>query len=228
MRARAVAAARRLLSLQTSGVVLPKHTLGQGAHAQRRQGRLPWALPAPAHVADPWGGPCGVLRRGLSEGLRGVAKQGDTVRLHFQMVRDDQVTILNTRRPGQEQPLEFTIGGELLPAFIEQMAVDMQVGQSKEVSLQASECFGEINEELIIQFRNSELPKEAQDQIKPGSEIEAMVNPESEDAGDAPPERKARGTVISHTDETTTVNFNHPLAGHGHKFFLQMISCKPK
>jgi len=138
----------------------------------------------------------------------GQAKAGDAVKVHYTGKLDDG-SVFDTSE-GSE-PLAFTIGvGEVIPGF-DQAVVGMRVGESREVTIQADDAYGERNEAL-----SQTLDR---DQVRLGVEPELGMNIEMH----APDGTVIPLTITEVTEKTVTLDANHPLAGLNLHFALQLV-----
>ena len=138
----------------------------------------------------------------------GQAKAGDAVKVHYTGKLDDG-TVFDTSE-GSE-PLAFTIGvGEVIPGF-DQAVVGMRVGESREVTIEADDAYGERNEALSQTVDR--------DQIRLGVEPELGMNIEMH----APDGTVIPLTITEVTEKTVTLDANHPLAGLKLHFAVQLV-----
>jgi peptidylprolyl isomerase len=128
-----------------------------------------------------------------------VAKQGDTVRVHYRGKLQDGSIFDETF---DREPLRFTIGGgELIPGF-EEAVVGMIPGDSKTTEVPVEKAFGPYLEERVV-----EVPKNnfARWNLEPA-------------VGERVPIPQPDGSpidviVTEVTESKVTVDFNHPFAG---------------
>ena len=138
----------------------------------------------------------------------GQAKAGDAVKVHYTGKLDDG-TVFDTSE-GSE-PLAFTIGvGEVIPGF-DHAVVGMRVGESREVTIEADDAYGERNEALSQTVDR--------DQIRLGVEPELGMNIEMH----APDGTVIPLTITEVTEKTVTLDANHPLAGLKLHFAVQLV-----
>jgi FKBP-type peptidyl-prolyl cis-trans isomerase 2 len=138
----------------------------------------------------------------------GQAKAGDAVRVHYTGKLEDG-TVFDTSE-GSE-PLAFTIGvGEVIPGF-DHAVLGMRVGESKEVTIQADDAYGERNEAL-----SQTLDRE---QFRLGVEPELGMNIEMH----TPDGTVIPLTITEVTEKTVTLDANHPLAGQNLHFAVQLV-----
>lgn len=104
-----------------------------------------------------------------------------------------------------EEPLVYTHGQQEILTKLEEQLVGMSVGDSKEVKLSAEEGYGPINDEAFRDVPTNEIPEEARN-------VGALLVRETPDGDEL--------TVRVHeiAGDTTTLDFNHPLAGQALRF----------
>ena len=136
------------------------------------------------------------------------AKHGDMVRVHYTGKLGD-----GTRFDSSEgrDPFEFTVGeGKVIPGF-EQAIVGMEPGDTKTVVVEAQEGYGERRDDLIAVVNRSELPSDLDP--KTGDRLEMRRS-----TGESLPV-----IVMESTDETVTLDANHPLAGEDLTFEIELL-----
>lgn len=137
------------------------------------------------------------------------AKAGDHVKVHY-TGRLQNGTIFDSSR--DREPLEFILGeGEVIPGF-EQAVIGMELGETKTVTIPAEEAYGPRRDDLLIEV--------GRDQVAPG--LELVVGQELQlrlqDGRIIPV------TVAALTEETVTIDANHPLAGEDLIFEIELIA----
>lgn len=136
------------------------------------------------------------------------AKLGDTVTVHYTGRLDDG-TVFDSS--ANRDPLQFTLGqGELIPGF-EEAVLGMAPGESKTETIPFDRAYGPYREEMVIEVERQQLPTE----IEPAVGQQLQVREES-------------GAVIpvvitDVTDESITLDANHPLAGEELTFDIQLV-----
>ena len=136
------------------------------------------------------------------------AKAGDTVRIHYTGTLDDGTEFDSS---AGRDPLEFALGGgQVIPGF--DSAVDgMAVGESKTVTIPVDQAYGERHDQLV-----QEVPKTA----LPG-EIEPAVGMRLQSRS---PEGHTMDLVVTEvSEESITVDGNHPLAGRSLTFAIELV-----
>ena len=136
------------------------------------------------------------------------AKSGDTVRIHYTGTLDDGTQFDSS---AGRDPLEFALGsGQVIAGF--DNAVDgMSVGEQKSVTIPPAEAYGERHEQLVQEVPTSALPDEIQPQV--GMQLQSQS-----------PEGQVMNLVVTEvSDESITVDANHPLAGQALTFAIELV-----
>jgi peptidylprolyl isomerase len=137
------------------------------------------------------------------------AKNGDTVKAHYTGTLDDG-TEFDSSSGGE--PLEFMLGsGQVIPGF-ESAVEGMEVGDSKSVRIEADDAYGPRHDQLIQEVPRSALP----DDLNP----EAGMTLQSK----TPDGNVTMMKVTEVTDESITVDANHPLAGEALIFDIELVA----
>jgi len=135
-------------------------------------------------------------------------KSGDTVRVHYTGTLDDGTQFDSSR--GAE-PLEFAMGQGQLIAGFESAVADLIPGESCTVTLSPEEAYGESNPAMIQDVPRRMMPEGVE--LQPGMVLQ----------GRADDGRVDNFTVVSFTEETVTLDANHPLAGKSLTFDIELV-----
>ena len=136
------------------------------------------------------------------------AKSGDTVRVNYTGRLDDG-TIFDTSVGGE--PLEFKIGdGQIIPDF-EEAVIGMSPGESKTVKIPSERAYGTHQKDLVIVVNRKEIPPK----IKPKVNQQLQLT--------HPDGHSFIVVVTDITEETITLDANHPLAGKDLTFDIQLV-----
>lgn len=136
------------------------------------------------------------------------AKSGDTVKIHYTGTLDDGTQFDSSA--GRE-PLEFTVGsGQVIPGF-DKAVEGMAVGDEKDVNIEPDDAYGPRQEEMMQEVPKSALPAE----LEPteGMNLQAQ----GQDG------QVINVTIASVSDDSITVDANHPLAGKALNFNIQLV-----
>lgn len=137
-----------------------------------------------------------------------AAEQGNTVRVHYSGFLNDG-TIFDSSL--EREPLEFTVGEQMVIAGFDAAVVGMEVGGTKTVAIPPAEAYGERDEQMVAVIERSRVPDDLD--AKPGAILQ-ITSPEGGDA---------QVVVTEVTDETITLDGNHPLAGKELIFELKLV-----
>ena len=136
------------------------------------------------------------------------AKSGDTVRIHYTGTLADGTQFDSS---AGRDPLEFSLGaGHVIPGF--DSAVDgMNVGESKTVTIEPDQAYGQRHDQLVQQVSRSALPDDMEPAV--GMHLQSQS-----------PEGQVMDLVVTEVDdETITVDANHPLSGHALTFEIELV-----
>jgi len=132
------------------------------------------------------------------------------VSLEYTLTVDGEVVDYSNK----EEPLEYIQGHDQIIPGLESALNGMVVGESKQVTVAASEAYGEVDEEAIIEVNRSDFPEEVPMEI--GTEVQV---------------RNMDGHVLdariaSISDDKVKLDFNHPLAGKDLQFDVTVVSLR--
>jgi peptidylprolyl isomerase len=135
------------------------------------------------------------------------AKNGNIVKVHY-TGKLEGGAVFDTSLEGGD-PVRFKIGeGKLISGF-EQAVIGMEPGESKTTTVPAEKAFGEHNKEKVLVMNRSQFPADVhvgqQFQIGGGDNNPNVVN------------------LTDVSEESVTVDANHPLAGHDLIFDIELL-----
>jgi peptidylprolyl isomerase len=136
------------------------------------------------------------------------AQKGDTVRVHYTgRLADGQV--FDSSEGGE--PLEFTLGaGQVIKGF-EDGVEGMTVGQEKQVEIESGDAYGERVEGLVQTI--------SREGLNLGEEPRVGMNLVMQ----LPDEQQIPVAVTEVTDDSITLDANHPLAGEKLIFDIKRV-----
>ncbi|MFQ5346841.1 MAG: peptidylprolyl isomerase [Rhodothalassiaceae bacterium] len=137
-----------------------------------------------------------------------TANTGDTVRVHY----------TGTLESGQEfdssrgrDPIAFELGKhQVIPGF-EEAVVGMEPGEKKTITIAAEEAYGPRREDLVFTLPQDQFPGDIK--LEKGLRVTGTTQ-EGQSIG---------MTVVDFTDETVTLDANHPLAGESLIFEIELV-----
>lgn len=136
------------------------------------------------------------------------SKNGDRVKVHYTgKLQDGQVF---DSSEGSD-PLEFTIGeGGIIPGF-EQGVLDMEIGESKKITIPPEAAYGQKRDELVVVMKKDEFPTDIKPEL--GQQLQLKQ-----------PDGNPINVVVSSMEEDeVTLDANHPLAGETLVFKVEMV-----
>ena len=135
------------------------------------------------------------------------AKKNDNVKVHYRgTFTDGEVFDSSAGR----EPLAFTVGaGQMIKGF-DQAVEGMELNEKKVVNIPAAEAYGERNEELMQEIPKSQLPADMDPQV--GQKLVASS-----------PQGQQEVLVAAVSDDTITIDVNHPMAGKELVFEIELV-----
>jgi FKBP-type peptidyl-prolyl cis-trans isomerase 2 len=135
-------------------------------------------------------------------------KDGDTVKVHYTgKFKDGTIFDSSVAR----EPLVFQMGaGQLIKGF-ESAVLGMEPGESKTVNIVPDEAYGPYLDELVQEVDCNEFPEGFQPE--PGMVLQ-FRQPDGE---------TNLATVIDVSESSMTLDGNHPLAGKGLTFEIELV-----
>ena len=137
-----------------------------------------------------------------------AAKTGDTVKVHYTGTLSDD-TEFDSSHGGE--PLEFTIGQNMVIPGFENGVVGMSPGESRKVSIPAQDAYGPYNNDLVAVVPRSQVPPELE------LSLGMVLQVRSTEGG------IARAIVRDITEADVTLDLNHPLAGQDLVFEIELV-----
>lgn len=136
------------------------------------------------------------------------AKSGDTVRIHYTGTLADGSVFDSSE--GRD-PLEFQLGsGQVIPGF-DTGVTGMEVGEKKTIHIPCADAYGEVNPQAMQAVPRADIPDHIP--LDLGTQLQMQ----------APNGQVVMVTVAEVTDETVTLDANHPLAGKDLTFALELV-----
>ena len=136
------------------------------------------------------------------------AMLGNTVKVHYRGTLGDGAEFDSSH--GRD-PIELTIGqGQVIPGF-EDALLGMAVGESKSVTIVSDDAYGPYRSELVQEVERAQIPTDIE------LEVDGALMVQGPDG------QAMRLIVKALTDETVTLDANHPLAGEDLTFELALV-----
>ena len=139
-------------------------------------------------------------------------KNGNTVRVHYVGTLDDGTEFDNSRT--RNSPLTCRVGaGQLITGF-DSALVGMKEGETKKISLEPADAYGDIIPEALQVIPKSRFPSGFNFGV--GETVQ----------GERPDGQAVRGLIEAVDDEQVTLNFNHPMAGKNLNFEIEVLKVE--
>ena len=139
------------------------------------------------------------------------ARNGDVVQVDYTGKLADG-TVFDSSA-GRE-PLEFTLGaGQVIPGF-EKAVFGMKVGEKKTATIPVEEAYGPYRDDMVAEISREKLPSDVTPEV--GQQLVVRQ----------PDGREIVVTITEVSDETVTVDANHPLAGKDLMFEIELVNIK--
>ena len=135
------------------------------------------------------------------------AKAGDKVKIHYTGMLEDG-TVFDTSR--NREALELTIGSGTVIRGLEDALVGMSVGETKELEVAPDDAFGQRREELVIQVKKEGFPAN----LDPEEGMSLKLK--------GPEDEEVPAVITEVSDDSITIDANHPLAGKDLTFFVEL------
>lgn len=134
-------------------------------------------------------------------------KQGDKVKIHYTGTLNDG-TVFDSSE-GRE-PLEFTIGNnQVIPGF-ENGVREMKLNEEKTIRIRPEDAYGQKNDKLVMKMQRDKFPKD----IETGGRL-LLKGPNGE---------QIPAHISDISEDSVTIDLNHPLAGKELNFRLRLVS----
>lgn len=138
------------------------------------------------------------------------AKAGDTVRVHYTGTLGDGARFDSSRE--RNEPLQFKLDGcSVIPGF-EKAVLGMSPGDSAKATIPSSEAYGERNDALVVTVSRQELPPRLDPKV--GQRLHTRNKEDGQ---------PITATITAVTDDSVTIDANHPLAGKELIFDIELV-----
>ena len=111
----------------------------------------------------------------------------------------------------EDSPLTFIIGRKEVIEGFDAAVIGMAQGETKTVIIQPEQAYGESKPNLIEEIKRADLPENLE--LREGKQLEVTQNDG----------RILRLMVNKVSEETVTLDANHPLAGKALTFVIEML-----
>jgi len=137
------------------------------------------------------------------------AKLGDIVAVEYIGTLDNGGVFDSSEMQGG--PLEFKVGGGQVLQGFEDAVVGMEIGDKKTIRLEPSEGYGEYSQNLIETIPRTSIPNH--ERLKEDTMLLVSL----------PDGSKMPASITAITEDTVTLDMNHPLAGEVLHFEIKVV-----
>lgn len=142
-----------------------------------------------------------------------TVKKGDRISIHYTGKLEDGTVFDSSESRG---PLEFTVGaGEVIPG-LEDGIIGMKPGESKTIRIPMEMAYGPRFEERVFQLGREKVPQGLAPEI--GQQLQMY-------RADGMP---ITVTVVGISENSLTMDCNHPLAGKALVFDTKLVNISPE
>ncbi len=138
-----------------------------------------------------------------------IVKENDQVSVHYTGTLDNGEVFDSSK--GRE-PLAFVVGAGQMIAGFDEAVEGMKLNEVKKVRMEASQAYGEVNEDMIQKIDRKQLPEE----LKPAVGQQLVSQ--------SPDGHEMVVTVTASDEDSITIDANHPLAGKALTFEIELVS----
>ncbi len=139
-----------------------------------------------------------------------TVKDGLVVSMEYKLTAEGEVLDSSD----EAGPLQFLAGyGNIIPGLESEMT-GMKIGESKNVTVQPADGYGEFDEEAFTDVPRSEFPADLK--LEEGMELHVTDEDGNHQAA----------YVAEFDDQTVKLDFNHPLAGAVLEFYVKVIALR--
>ena len=132
-----------------------------------------------------------------------------TAKVHYTGTLPDG-TVFDSSR--DREPFEFVLDAEQVINGFDAAVAAMAVGETKSVTIPVEDAYGPFHEEMVHEIAHSQFGEGVIPEV--GMQLQS-------EGGEGHPPMVATVTVV--TDETVTIDANHPLAGQDLTFEIELL-----
>jgi peptidylprolyl isomerase len=138
-------------------------------------------------------------------------KDGDTVKVHYTGKLENGEVFDSSKEKGA---FEFTVGDKAVIPGFEKGVVGMGVGDTKTIEIPPEEAYGAKQDELVVVVSKSDFPEDITPSVGQRLQIKQQ---------DGHP---VIVTITHLTEDSITLDANHPLAGYTLFFDVELVDIK--
>ena len=138
-----------------------------------------------------------------------MSEQGKKVTIAYTVKADNQII----DQTDETKPLSYIEGQNQIISGLETALKGLAAGDEKTVTVAPESAYGEHDPKAIVAIPNKNIQVE-------NAQVGMMVS------GKGPDGKPLNGKITALSDDKTTIDFNHPLAGQSLDFEVKVISVE--
>lgn len=138
-----------------------------------------------------------------------IVENGNTITVHYRGTLSDGKVFDSSE--GRD-PLGFEVGSGQVIAGFDNAVVGMNIGESKTITLNADQAYGQRNDDAVQEVSKERFPE--------GYSANVGETVTGQDGNG----QAFAARIIGEQEETVTLDFNHPLAGEDLTFEIELVS----
>jgi FKBP-type peptidyl-prolyl cis-trans isomerase 2 len=144
------------------------------------------------------------------------AKLGDCITVDYEGYLENGEIFESTKDAGE---LEFTLGTASVLIGLEEGMIGAAIGETREITISPEDAFGPHQKELIQELDKSVFGARSSE-LQTGMILHLTMPKDGKD-------QQIPATVIQLSDDTVTVDYNHPLAGQTLTYKVTLKTIRP-
>jgi peptidylprolyl isomerase len=137
------------------------------------------------------------------------AQMGDAVRMYYTAALENGTIAEGTP---EGEPFEFSVGDPSVREMFSKIILGMEEGDKRSVVLKPEDAFGVYHSDHIVEIGRDKFPPDTP--LDVGTQMEVQADPSG---------TPIDVVVKAVTDETVTLDANHPLAGKTIMLTVQLV-----
>lgn len=139
-----------------------------------------------------------------------TVQEGNTVEVHYVGTFEDGTEFDSSHSRGET--ISFKVGTGQMIAGFDAAVLGMSIGETKEVSLEPDQAYGDANPEHVKTYPREVFPAEVQ--LTEGVTV----------SGQNELGQPLIAKIMKVEDDTVLLDFNHPMAGKVLNFSIEMVN----
>jgi len=141
--------------------------------------------------------------------MSNTIKAGDTISVHYKGTLQDGTEFDNSY--DRQEPISFTAGaGQMIKGF-DNAVIGMTEGETKTFTFGSDEAYGQVFPDRMTEMPRTAFPDDFP--LEEGGKVPLQ----------APGGEMLMGTITEASDDSVTIDLNHPLAGETLTFEVEVV-----